>query len=79
MQEMLDKRETMLNTRYQIQDTIEDLNTTGSIIDSVGMLVDKLKEESDVVVKGHLVLDVLKKDMGMNYKKIKPVSVHCNS
>ena len=58
---------------------IVDLNEKGSIIDSAAMIAEKLRDDFGMLVKNHEVLKVLKQDLGMSYKKIKPASIHANS
>ena len=55
------------------------MNKDGGFIESAGMVVNRFKAEMDQVVKTHEVIDVLKKDLGMSYRRIKPISIHANS
>ena len=55
------------------------MNKENGFIDSAGMIVHKAKNELDILVKKHEVLEVLKKDCGMSYRRIKPISIHANS
>ena len=43
------------------------------------MVIEILQDELGVIIKRHQVLDVLKEDLGMSYRKIKPISIHANS
>lgn len=55
------------------------MNCKNGFIDSAGTIVQKAKTEFDILVKKHQVLEVLKKDCGMTYRRIKPISLHANS
>ena len=79
VEEMLSNQELKEEKRQLIKDTIEELNKEDGFIDSVGSLVQKLEEESDVIVKRQEVIDVMKKDLDMSFRKIRPTSLHANS
>ena len=48
-------------------------------IDSVASVKAAVEEEVDVEVTEALVRDVLTKDLGMSYRKVKPLSLQANS
>lgn len=48
-------------------------------IDSVASVKAAVEEEVDVEVTEALVRDVLTKDLGMRYRKVKPLSLQANS
>ena len=48
-------------------------------IDSVASVKAAVEEEVDVEVTDALVRDVLTKDLGMRYRKVKPLSLQANS
>ena len=55
------------------------MNKDDVFIDSVASLKDKLKQEHSIDVKPALVKDVLKRDLRMRYKLVKPISWFENS
>ena len=55
------------------------MNKSNWFIDSPSTIVHTARNELDILVKKHQVLEVLKKDCGMSYRRIKPISLHANS
>ena len=55
------------------------MNKDDVFIDSVNSLKDKLKEQHSIDVKPALVKDVLKRDLRMSYRLVKPISWFENS
>jgi len=51
----------------------------GQFIDSIEFVKKELKKEIDQEFKNSLIIDVLKKDLKMRYRKIKAVALTANS
>ena len=58
---------------------IRDLNRSDTFIDSVASVNKILKEEHQIDVKEWVVRNTMKEELGMSFKKVKPVSTHSNS
>ena len=65
--------------KESICEYICDLNNKGSVISSTRSLQSKLKEEKDMELKRNYLAQILKDNVGMRYKKIKPITVNTNS
>ena len=65
--------------KESICEYICDLNNKGSVISSTRSLQSKLKEEKDMELKRNYLAQILKENVGMRYKKIKPITVNTNS
>ena len=63
----------------RVSSIIGDLNTRDTFIDSVSSVTKLLKEEHQIDTKEWVVRDIMKKEMGMSFKKVKAVSTHANS
>ena len=79
MEELISSRDIKQERRELIFNTIQELNENNGYIDSVGSLVEKLRVDTNEIVRRHEVIEVLKKDLGMSFRKIRPLSVHANS
>ena len=55
------------------------LDRQGEFIDSTMHVKKRLKEEKQIEYKEHLIRDVMRRDLGMKYKKVKPVPLQANS
>ena len=55
------------------------LDRQGEFIDSTMHVKKRLKEEKQIEYKEHLIRDVMRRDLGMKYKKVKPVAIQANS
>lgn len=55
------------------------MNKDDVFIDSVGFLQKKLAEEHSIVAKPSLVKSILRQDLKMRYKLVKPVSWTTNT
>ena len=74
------KAEDAKTARHQqIKDKMDSMLKEHTFIDSVAMVKEKLSEESSMSWKSWEIRHVMRHDMGMRYKKIKPVSIHANS
>ena len=69
----------MESKNHQVLTVVEDLELRRSFIDSVDMVKKLLEEEHDIKAKPWEVRNVMKKELDMRYKKVKPVSLHANS
>ena len=65
--------------KESICEYICNLNNKGSVISSTRSLQNKLKEEKDMELKRNYLAQILKENVGMRYKKIKPITVNTNS
>lgn len=79
LEELISERDLKAGKRHQIQEFVTELNDNNTFIDSAAMVVQKMNEDTDAVVKQREVIDVMKNDMGMSFRKVKAVSIHCNS
>ena len=79
LEELISSRDIKQERRELIFNTIQELNENNGYIDSVGSLVEKLRVDTNEIVRRHEVIEVLKKDLGMSFRKIRPLSVHANS
>ena len=79
MSELLDKNKSQEKQRIRMGKIIDDINKKDTIIDSTTALNDHLLKEHNIVAKDWVVKDIMKKELGMSYKKIKPISKHANS
>ena len=77
--EIIEKKKEQQSKRDEIADYITALNDAGQVIDSVKKLQHDLKEEKDMEVKYREMASIMKKDLGMRFKKIQSVSVRTNS
>ena len=55
------------------------MNLQNSYIDSVDTVNKVLEEKHEIKLKPWKVKDIMKKDLDMSYKKVKPISIHANS
>ena len=62
-----------------IKYTVEELNISNTIIDSISGIKIKVNELTQSPVSEQLVRSVMKEELGMRYRKIKTVSLHSNS
>ena len=51
----------------------------GDFISTAQSVVDQYQTEIGGNIKKHQVIQVLKEDLGMSYRRIKPISIHANS
>ena len=62
-----------------IREIIEGMKKETGFIESASVIVNKFNTEYEYNIKTHEVIDILKKDLSMSYRRIKPISVHANS
>ena len=65
--------------KESICEYICNLNNKGSVISSTRSLQSKLKEKKDMELKRNYLAQILRENVGMRYKKIKPITVNTNS
>jgi len=58
---------------------VQELNDQHFAIESTAQVIKLLKERVNVEAKGPLVREIMKKKLGMSYRKIKPMSLLANS
>ena len=58
---------------------IDAMNNQDTFIDSVASANDHLFQKHSIKAKDWVVRDIMKKELYMSYKKIKPISAHANS
>ena len=79
LSELMSNKDTEDALRMQIGMLIGGININDSIIDSVTSVNEQLLKDHDIKVKDWVVNDIMKKDLDMSFRKIKPVSAHANS
>ena len=77
--ELLGNKEERENLSGSIGHIIEEMSRANTFIDSVAFVQKKLKEEHHIEAKEWVIKGVMKKDLDMKYKKVKPISIHANS
>ena len=65
--------------REKILRVVQELNDQHFAIESTAQVIKILAEKVNIDAKGSLVREIMKKKMGMSYRKIKPMSLHANS
>ena len=55
------------------------MNLQNSYIDSVDTVHKVLEEKHEIILKPWKVRDIMRNDLDMRYKKVKPISIHANS
>ena len=58
---------------------VQELNDQHFAIESTAQVIKILEEKVIIKAKGPLVREIMKKKLGMSYRKIKPMSLHANS
>ena len=58
---------------------VQELNEQHFAIESTAQVIKLLKEKVNIDAKAPLVREIMKKKLGMSYRKIKPMSLHANS
>jgi hypothetical protein len=58
---------------------VEELNSKREVIDSAAHVIKSLTNEHYIKTTEQEVRDVMKRELGMSYRKIKQVSLHSNS
>lgn len=53
---------------------VEQLNQQDVFIDSIDSLKDRLRQQHDIIAKPSLISSVLRSDLRMSYKLVKPIS-----
>ena len=76
---IIDARDELDSTRETIKTTVESLNESRHLIDSVQGVVLKVNDITAAPVTEKLVRSVMKDELGMRFRKIKTVSLHSNS
>ena len=77
--ELQSKRENAAVGRSMIRKLVEDLNQSDAFIDSIAQVQRLVKEQLDIQAKRRLVQQVMRKDLRMRYKIVKPLSWMANS
>ena len=77
--EMIAKRDEKARERALIVEKISELNTEDKVISSIPSLSKYLKENFEIEKKPWELAKILKEDLGMQYRKIKPLSMNTNS
>ena len=76
---MIAKRDQIYNQRELVRNHVQYLNSRDTFIDSSEFVQKSLLETHQINVSKEKIKEVMKKDLGMKYRKIKPVSFHANS
>ena len=76
---MISERDRKEERRIRIAEAVNEMNKNHQIIDSVAHIQKELKLGSTEPPKAHLIRSILRTDLGMKYKKIKPISWTANS
>lgn len=63
-----------MSQRTKIGDLVQAMALEGQVLDSVDKVVAKIQPQLDVELKPALVSDVMRKDLGMAFRKIKAIS-----
>ena len=79
LSELLSLEDAASAYRQKITEVVEGLNQQHAFIDSASSVQKILLEEHQVKSKGWEVLDVMRQELDMRFKKVKPVSIHANS
>ena len=65
--------------RLRIAEVVEGLNQQHAFIDSASSVQKILLEDHQIKSKGREVRDVMRQELDMRFRKVKPVSIHANS
>jgi hypothetical protein len=79
LQELFEQRDQVAARREIIQSHVEGLNARREVIDSAAHVIKSLYKEHPIKTTEQEVRDVMRKELGMRYRKIKQVSLHSNS
>lgn len=79
LQELISERDLKIKAREHIVDVVTKMNQREEFIDSAAHVQKEIKKEGEQTVKSYVVRDVLRKDLGMRYKKINPIAWTANS
>ena len=77
--ELMSKREETAVARSEIRNLVEDLNKQDVFIESVDQVRRLVKEKLDLEVNRRRIRLILRKDLKMRYKLVKPLSWMTNS
>ena len=78
LSEIMAKRADREDRRKAIELLVQRLNDEDAFIDSAEAIQAKIKQESDLTVQQHEVRDVMKRDLGMSYRKVRRISDNSN-
>jgi hypothetical protein len=79
LSELLSKREEKQTERAMIASEVKKMNNQGKILDSVSYVTERINQQAGASIPQHLVRDVMKKEVGARFKKVKQISLHENS
>lgn len=79
VKELLSEESRREEPREKIAEAVREMNRKNEIIDSVAHIQKELKIGSGDPPRAHLVRSVLRKDLGMSYRKIVPIAWTANS
>jgi hypothetical protein len=65
--------------RQEVAEKIAEMNQENHFIDSAAYVQKELKKEGLPVPKVNVVRNILKKDLGMSYRKVNPIAWTANS
>ena len=78
-EELIAKRDEKARERTLVGEKISELNRQDQVISSIPSLSKYLKEEFEMEKKPWELARILKEDLGMQYRRIKPLSTNTNS
>ena len=79
LRELLVMGDNAASRRSLIQEHVEELNTSRTVIDSVEQVLKSISQQHILDAKDTEVRAVMRDELGMRFRKIKIVSLHSNS
>ena len=76
---LLQQQKVKTAERDSVAQRISDINAKSELIRSIPSLAKHLKEKHNIEKKPWELASILKDDLGMRYRKIKPLSMNTNS
>ena len=79
LQELLADRDRKEQNRQKIADLVVEMNMRDEFIDSAARVQKEFEKRGGPETKTHVVQSVLRKDLGMRFKKVSPIALTANS
>ena len=79
LRELVRKRDEKAARQVVVAETVQEMNQLNVFVDSAGSVRKVLADAMDVKVSEQEIREIMKRDLGMRYRKVLPVSIHGNN
>jgi len=79
LRELVRKRDEKAARQVVVAETVQEMNQLNVFVDSAGSVRKVLADAMDIKVSEQEIREIMKRDLGMRYRKVLPVSIHGNS